>query len=60
MAFIKARPWTSIGIVVAMLIIGINAYFVFKEDSTVTRSYFIDEFQKAYIGTKTWPGSDDE
>ncbi len=53
MAFIKARPWTSIGIVVAMLIIGINAYFVFKEDSTVTRSYFIDEFQKAYIGTNT-------
>ncbi|MCE4046018.1 HlyD family secretion protein [Lysinibacillus fusiformis] len=53
MAFIKARPWTSIGIVVAMLIIGINAYFVFKEDSTVKRSYFIDEFQKAYIGTNT-------
>ncbi|MGE7796331.1 HlyD family secretion protein [Lysinibacillus fusiformis] len=53
MAFIKARPWTSIGIVVVMLIIGINAYFVFKEDSTVTRSYFIDEFQKAYIGTNT-------
>lgn len=53
MAFIKARPWTSLGIVVAMLIIGINAYFVFKEDSTVTRSYFIDEFQKAYIGTNT-------
>ncbi|WP_253733013.1 hypothetical protein [Lysinibacillus sphaericus] len=53
MAFIKTRPWTSIGIVLAMLIIGINAYFVFKEDSTVTRSYFIDEFQKAYIGTNT-------
>ncbi|MFA1737493.1 HlyD family secretion protein [Lysinibacillus fusiformis] len=53
MAFIKTKPWTSIGIVLAMLIIGINAYFVFKEDSTVTRSYFIDEFQKAYIGTNT-------
>lgn len=53
MAFIKTRPWTSIGIVLAMLIIGINAYFVFKEDSTVTQSYFIDEFQKAYIGTNT-------
>lgn len=53
MAFIKTKPWTSIGIVLAMLITGINAYFVFKEDSTVTRSYFIDEFQKAYIGTNT-------
>ncbi|WP_324729957.1 HlyD family secretion protein [Lysinibacillus fusiformis] len=53
MAFIKTKPWTSIGIVLAMLIIGINVYFVFKEDSTVTRSYFIDEFQKAYIGTNT-------
>ncbi|MBD8519565.1 HlyD family secretion protein [Lysinibacillus fusiformis] len=53
MAFIKTKPWTSIGIVLAMLIIGINAYFVFKEDSTVTRSYFINEFQKAYIGTNT-------
>lgn len=51
MAWIKARPWTSLTIVLAMLVIGINAYFVFKDDSSVTRSYFIDEFQKAHIGT---------
>ncbi len=53
MAFIKARPWTSMTIVLAMLVIGINAYLVFKNDSSITRSYFIDEFQKAYIGTNT-------
>ncbi|MFJ7371315.1 HlyD family secretion protein [Lysinibacillus sp. NPDC098008] len=53
MAFIKARPWTSITILLGMLIIGINAYFVFKDDSVVARSYFIDEFQKAHIGTHT-------
>ncbi|WP_404804472.1 HlyD family secretion protein [Lysinibacillus sp. S1] len=51
MAFIKTRPWTTTTIVLAMLVIGINAYFVFKDDSSVTRSYFIDEFQKAHIGT---------
>ncbi|WCH48381.1 HlyD family secretion protein [Lysinibacillus sp. OF-1] len=53
MAFIKARPWTSMTIVLAMLVIGINAYLVFKNDSNITRSYFINEFQKAYIGTNT-------
>lgn len=53
MAFIRTRPWTSIAIVLAMLIIGINAYFVFKDDSHVARSYFIDEFQKAHLGTHT-------
>lgn len=53
MAFIKTRLWTTMTIVLAMLVIGINAYFVFKDNSSVTRSYFIDEFQKAYIGTNT-------
>lgn len=53
MAFIKAKLWTIMTIVLAMLVIGINAYFVFKDNSSVTRSYFIDEFQKAYIGTNT-------
>ncbi|MFJ7736019.1 HlyD family secretion protein [Lysinibacillus sp. NPDC097287] len=50
MHFLKARPWTSISIVVAAILIGLNAYFVFKDDSKVARSYFIDEFQKAYTG----------
>lgn len=27
--------------------------FCFKDNSSVTRSYFIDEFQKAYVGTNT-------
>ncbi|WP_036076131.1 HlyD family secretion protein [Lysinibacillus boronitolerans] len=53
MAFIKTRPWTTMTIVLAMLVISINAYFVFKDNSSVTRSYFIDEFQKAYVGTNT-------
>lgn len=53
MAFIKTRLWTTMTIVLAMLVIGINAYFVFKDNSSVTRSYFIDEFQKAYVGTNT-------
>ena len=50
MRFIKAKPWTSISIVVVAILIGLNAYFVFKNDSKVARSYFIDEFQKAYTG----------
>lgn len=50
MQFIKSRPWTSLSIVVLAILIGLNAYFVFKNDSKVARSYFIDEFQKAYIG----------
>ncbi|UNT55009.1 HlyD family secretion protein [Lysinibacillus capsici] len=53
MAFIKTRPWTTMTIVLALLVISINAYFVFKDNSSVTRSYFIDEFQKAYVGTNT-------
>ena len=53
MAFIKTRPWTTMTIVLALLVISINAYFVFKDNSSVTRSYFIDEFQKAYAGTNT-------
>ncbi len=53
MAFIKSKPWTSLAIVMTMLLVGVNAYFVFKDDSKVTRSYFIDEFQKAYIGTNS-------
>ncbi|KOS66632.1 hypothetical protein AEA09_18020 [Lysinibacillus contaminans] len=50
MRFIKSRPWTSISIVVMAILIGLNAYYVFKNDSKVARSYFIDEYQKAYIG----------
>lgn len=53
MAFIKSKPWTSLTIVLTMLLVGVNAYFVFKDDSKITRSYFIDEFQKAYKGTNT-------
>ncbi|MFJ7952299.1 HlyD family secretion protein [Lysinibacillus sp. NPDC096418] len=48
MNFLKARPWTSITVVAVAILIGLNAYFVFKDDSKVARSYFIDEFQKAY------------
>ncbi|QDQ03392.1 HlyD family secretion protein [Lysinibacillus fusiformis] len=47
MRFIKSRPWTSLSIIVIALLIGVNAYFVFKADSKVARSYFIDEFQRA-------------
>lgn len=50
MHFIKTRPWTSISIIVMAILIGLNAYFVFKDDSKVARSYFIDEFQKANMG----------
>ena len=50
MRFMKSRPWTSISIVVVAILIGFNAYFVFKNDSKVARSYFIDEFQKANTG----------
>ncbi|MGE7949229.1 HlyD family secretion protein [Lysinibacillus sp. NPDC093688] len=53
MAFFKSKPWTSLTIVLTMLLVGVNAYFVFKDDSKITRSYFIDEFQKAYKGTNT-------
>lgn len=35
---------------VVAILIGFNAYYVFKEDSKVARSYFIDEFQRAYSG----------
>ena len=47
MRFIKSRPWTSLSIIVIALLIGVNAYFVFKDDSKVARSYFINEFQRA-------------
>ena len=50
MRFLKAKPWTIISIVLAAILIGVNAYYVFKEDSTVARSYFIDEFQRAHLG----------
>lgn len=50
MHFMKSRPWTSLSIIVLAILIGLNAYFVFKDDSKVARSYFIDEFQKAYKG----------
>ncbi|KOS60767.1 efflux RND transporter periplasmic adaptor subunit [Lysinibacillus agricola] len=53
MAFFKSKPWTSLAIVLTMLLVSVNAYFVFKDDSKISRSYFIDEFQKAYIGTNT-------
>ena len=52
MRFIKSRPWTSLSIIVIALLIGVNAYFVFKDDSEVARSYFIDEFQKATTGKR--------
>ena len=50
MNFIKSRPWTSLCIIAVAILIGFNAYYVFKEDSKVARSYFIDEFQRAYSG----------
>ncbi|MGE7695913.1 HlyD family secretion protein [Lysinibacillus sp. NPDC094177] len=52
MRFIKSRPWTSLSIIVITLLIGVNAYFVFKDDSKVARSYFIDEFQRATTGDR--------
>ncbi len=52
MRFIKSRPWTSLSIIVIALLIGVNAYFVFKADSKVARSYFIDEFQRATTGDR--------
>ncbi|MGE7690619.1 HlyD family secretion protein [Lysinibacillus sp. NPDC097214] len=53
MAFFKSKPWTSMTIVLTMLLVGVNAYFVYKDDSKITRSYYIDEFQKAYKGTNS-------
>ncbi|MFF2178543.1 HlyD family secretion protein [Lysinibacillus sp. NPDC058147] len=52
MRFIKSRPWTSLSIIVIALLIGVNAYFVFKDDSKVARSYFIGEFQRATTGDR--------
>ncbi|MCL1695859.1 HlyD family secretion protein [Lysinibacillus sp. Bpr_S20] len=52
MRFIKSRPWTILSIIVIALLIGVNAYFVFKDDSKVARSYFIDEFQIAATGER--------
>ncbi len=52
MRFIKSRPWTSLSIIVIALLIGVNAYFVFKDDSKVARSYFIGEFQRATAGDR--------
>jgi len=52
MRFIKSRPWTTLSIIVIALLIGLNAYFVFKGDSKVARSYFIDEFQRATTGDR--------
>ncbi|WP_421050242.1 HlyD family secretion protein [Lysinibacillus sp. UGB7] len=52
MRFIKSRPWTSLSIIVIALLIGVNAYFVFKADSKVARSYFIGEFQRATTGDR--------
>lgn len=52
MRFIKSRPWSSLSIIVIALLIGVNAYFVFKADSKVARSYFIDEFQRATTGDR--------
>lgn len=51
MRFIQSRPWTSLSIVLGAILIGLNAYYVFKEDSQVVRAYFIDEYQKASIGS---------
>lgn len=53
MAFFKSKPWTSLAIVLTMLLVSVNAYCVFKDDSKITRSYFIDEFQRANKGTNT-------
>ena len=52
MRFIKSRPWTSLSMIVLTILIGVNAYFVFKDDSKVARSYFIDEFQRATAGDR--------
>ncbi|MEY9977754.1 hypothetical protein ABH968_002700 [Lysinibacillus sp. RC79] len=52
MRFIKSRPWTSLSIIVIAILIGVNAYFVFKDDSKVARSYFIGEFQRATTGDR--------
>jgi len=52
MRFIKSRPWTSLSMIVLAILIGVNAYFVFKDDSKVARSYFIDEFQRATVGDR--------
>lgn len=52
MRFIKSRPWTSISIIVIALLVGVNAFFVFKDNSKVARSYFVDEFQRATTGDR--------
>lgn len=52
MRFFKSRPWTSLSMIVLAILIGVNAYFVFKDDSKVARSYFIDEFQRAIVGDR--------
>ena len=52
MRFIKSRPWTTLSIIVIALLVGVNAYFVFKDDSKVARSYFIGEFQRATTGDR--------
>ncbi|QPQ37331.1 HlyD family secretion protein [Lysinibacillus sp. JNUCC-52] len=52
MRFIKSRPWTSLSIIVIALLVGVNAFFVFKDNSKVARSYFVDEFQRATTGDR--------
>ena len=52
MRLIKSRPWTSLSFILIALLVGVNAYFVFKDDSKVARSYFVDEFQRATVGDR--------
>ncbi|MEG0258298.1 MAG: HlyD family secretion protein [Lysinibacillus sp.] len=49
-AFLKRRPWTSISILLLLVLISVNAFYTFKDDSRVNRTYFIDSFQKAHAG----------
>lgn len=52
MRFIKSRPWTSLSIIVMAILVGVNAFYVFKDNSKVARSYFVDEFQRATVGDR--------
>lgn len=52
MRFIKSRPWTSLSMIVMAILVGLNAFYVFKDNSKVARSYFVDEFQRATVGDR--------
>ncbi|GLC87866.1 HlyD family secretion protein [Lysinibacillus piscis] len=47
MYIFKAKPWLILTVIITIALISLNAYFVFKGDSKVPRTYFIDEFQRA-------------